>query len=137
MKAEQIKILKPVSIESVAAVCEDAAGRMAIWLMSDYKLHGACYNQKRSEVEIAAMPDKMLCWLMNNGFIEIIPEKPEKPEFDTDRFRLKCFGNHITVSYSIYAILSIDKNGISFHHNINGDYVPFPVDSKGRIKVVE
>jgi len=69
----KIEIISYVSVKSVAVVCEQAAEKLAYWLLKsgiDYHLLDTPLKEKT----IKDMPEEYHKWLENHGFIKIVKE---------------------------------------------------------------
>jgi len=65
-------ILKPVSVESVGAVCQQAGEKLAFWILGNGYSTCVHFDTILVETTIAAMPDNFRKWLVEHGFIRMV-----------------------------------------------------------------
>ena len=66
------EILKPVSVESVGAICQQAGEKLAFWILGNGYSVG--FGTILVEATIKAMPDHFRAWLVDHGFIRLVKE---------------------------------------------------------------
>ena len=68
------EILKPVSVESVGAVCQQAGEKLAFWILGNGYSTCVHFDTILVETTIKAMPDNFRKWLVEHGFIRLVKE---------------------------------------------------------------